>query len=132
MTLEVQVVSPERVLWSGEADRVITRTEGEGDIAFLTGHVPFMGALGQGVTEILQEGGKVVRVAVHGGFVEVSGDRVSVLSDAAELSTGIDVSRAQAARERAEAALRHEEDDEARIALRRADTRLRAAEAADA
>lgn len=128
MTLEVQVVSPERVLWTGEADRVITRVTDGGDIAFLTGHTPFMGALGPGVTEILQADGQVVRVAVHGGFVEVSADRVKVLSDAAELATSIDVSRAQAARQRAEAALAGDETDEARAALRRAEVRLRAAD----
>lgn len=128
MTLHVEVVSPERVLWSGEAERVITRTMGEGDIAFLTGHTPFMGALGLGVTEILQADGTVVKVAVHHGFVEVSDDRISLLSDTAELSTGIDVARARAAKARAEEALRDAEDAEARDALGRAEVRLRAAE----
>ncbi len=128
MTLQVQVVSPERVLWSGEAERVITRTEGGGDIAFLTGHTSFMGALGSGVTEILQEGGSVINVAVHGGFVEVSDDRVSILSDVAEMADHIDVVRAQQAKEAAEAVLGKGDDDaEARDALARAVTRLRAA-----
>lgn len=128
MTLQVQVVSPERVLWSGDAERVITRTEGEGDIAFLTGHTSFMGALGSGVTEILQEGGSVVNVAVHGGFVEVSDDRVSILSDVAEMADHIDVVRAQRAKEAAEAVLGKGDDDaEIRDALARAVTRLRAA-----
>ena len=127
MTLQVQVVSPEQVLWSGEAERVITRTLEDGDVAFLSGHTPFMGALGEGVTEILQEGGTVVRVAVHRGFVEVSDDRVSVLSDTAELAAGIDVARAEAARSRAETALRDGDDEAALEALQRADIRLRAA-----
>jgi F-type H+-transporting ATPase subunit epsilon len=126
MTLEVQVVSPERVLWSGEADRVITRTDGEGEIAFLSGHVPFMGALGVGVTEILQGDGSVLRLAVHGGFVEVSDDRVSILSDTAELADQIDEQRALRAKERAEQSLRERDEDELRVALRRAETRLRA------
>lgn len=129
MTLQVQVVSPERILWSGAAERVITRTQSDGDIAFLTGHTPFMAALGEGVTEILQEGGAVVRVAIHRGFVEVSDDIVTLLSDTAELATGIDVARAQAAKARAEAALAGGEDAEAREALQRADARLAAAEA---
>jgi F-type H+-transporting ATPase subunit epsilon len=127
MTLEVQVVSPERILWSGQAERVITRVEEGGDIAFLTGHTTYLGQLGSGVTEIAQEGGEVVRVAVHGGFVEVSDDRVSLLSDQAELATSIDVARARAAKERAEGALRSGEDDEADEAVRRAEVRLRAA-----
>lgn len=130
MPLHVEIVSPERVLWAGDADRVITRTEGGGDIAFLPGHTPFMGALGAGVTEVLQADGQVLRVAVHGGFVEVSDDHVSLLSDTAELSTGIDVARARAAQQRAEAALKAggDADDEAdaQAALRRAEVRLAA------
>jgi F-type H+-transporting ATPase subunit epsilon len=129
MPLHVQVVSPEEVLWSGDAERVITRTVGGGDIAFLPGHTSFMGALGSGVTEILQEGGEVVRVAVHGGFVEVSDDRVSLLSDAAEMATDIDVERARQAHERARHLLQDEDDEAVQMALVRAQTRLRAAEA---
>ena len=129
MPLQVQVVSPEEVLWSGDAERVITRTVGGGDIAFLPGHTSFMGALGSGVTEILQEGGDVVRVAVHGGFVEVSDDRVSLLSDTAELASAIDVERARQAHERARHILNDSDDEAVRMALVRAETRIRAAEA---
>jgi F-type H+-transporting ATPase subunit epsilon len=123
VTLEVQVVSPERILWSGEADMVITRTVGGGDIAFLTGHAPFVGALEICVTTIRSDGGDE-QVAVHGGFVEVSNDRVSILSDVAELASQIDADRARAARDRAEAAARDEQDAEAEAALRRAEVRL--------
>ena len=91
-----------------------------------------MGALGVGVTEILQEGGEVVRVAIHGGFVEVSEDRVSLLSDTAELATAIDVARAQADKEKAQSLLDEETHEEVRLALAKAETRLRAAGAADA
>jgi F-type H+-transporting ATPase subunit epsilon len=116
-------VSPERILWSGEADMVITRTVGGGDIAFLTGHAPFVGALEICVTTIRSDGGDE-QVAVHGGFVEVSNDRVSILSDVAELASQIDADRARAARDRAEAAARDEHDAEAESALRRAEVRL--------
>jgi F-type H+-transporting ATPase subunit epsilon len=127
MTLEVQVVSPERILWSGEAERVVTRVEEGGDIAFLTGHTTYLGQLGSGVTEIAEVGGNVVKVAVHGGFVEVSDDRVSLLSDQAELATDVDIARARAAKERAEVVLRGGDDDEATEAVKRAEVRLRAA-----
>jgi F-type H+-transporting ATPase subunit epsilon len=128
MTLEVQVVSPERILWSGEAERVITRVVDGGDIAFLTGHTTYLGQLGSGVTEIATVDGEVVKVAVHGGFVEVSHDRVSLLSDQAELATSIDMARARAAKERAEGLLRGgDDDDEAAEAVQRAEVRLRAA-----
>ena len=127
MTLQVEVVSPERILWTGEADRVIARTIGGGEIAFLTGHAPFVGALDIGTVRVHEEGGSEETIAVHGGFVEVSHDRVTVLSDVAEVASQIDVERARAAHDRAEAALRTEQDAEAEAALRRARVRIEAA-----
>ncbi len=124
MTLHVEVVSPERILWQGEADMVSARTLGGGDIAFLTGHAPFVGALDIGKVTIRPAEGADELVAVHGGFVEVSNDRVTILSDVAEVASQIDVNRARAAAERAEAALRNETDAEAEAALRRANVRL--------
>ena len=124
MTLHVEVVSPERILWQGEADMVSARTLGGGDIAFLTGHAPFVGALDIGKVTIRPAEGPDELVAVHGGFVEVSNDRVTILSDVAEVASQIDVNRARAAAERAEAALRNETDAEAEAALRRANVRL--------
>jgi F-type H+-transporting ATPase subunit epsilon len=85
-----------------------------------------VGALGIGVTEILGADGETVRVAVHGGFVEVSDNRVSILSDVAELADHIDEDRARQAKERAEKALQEAHDDENQAALQRAETRLRA------
>ena len=123
--LEVQVVSPERILYSGEATMVICRTTGGGDIAFLTGHAPFIGALAIWPVEIVAAEGPRQRVAVHGGFVEVSNDRVTLLSDVAVLPDHIDVSRAQRAKDTAEAALRSDPDDEeAKAALARAEVRI--------
>ncbi len=127
MTLHVEVVSPERILWTGDADRVIARTIGGGDIAFLTGHAPFVGALDIWPVRVHAEDGTEEHIAVHGGFIEVSNDRVTVLSDVAEVSSQIDVERARAAQERAEAALRAETDEEAEAALRRAQVRLQVA-----
>ena len=127
MPLAVQVVSPERILWSGDADMVITRTVEGGEIAFLNGHAPFVGALGIGVTRIRPPEGEDVAVAVHGGFVEVSDNRVSILSDVAELAADIDVNRAEEARRRAEEDRRQDNDDENEAALRRAHVRLEAA-----
>jgi F-type H+-transporting ATPase subunit epsilon len=127
VTLHVEVVSPERILWTGDADRVIARTIGGGEIAFLTGHTPFVGALDIGTVRVHQEEGGEETIAVHGGFVEVSHDRVTVLSDVAEVASQIDVERARAAQDRAEAALRTEHDVEADAALRRARVRIEAA-----
>ena len=127
MTLKVEVVSPERILWTGEADRVIARTIGGGEIAFMTGHAPFVGALDIGTVRVHAEDGTEDTIAVHGGFVEVSHDNVTVLSDVAEVASQIDVERARAAEERAEHALRTEHDAEAEAALRRARVRIAAA-----
>jgi F-type H+-transporting ATPase subunit epsilon len=123
MTLQVELVSPERILWSGEADMVVARTT-DGDIAFLTGHAPFIGALGIGAVTIEEPGGAQTKIAVHGGFVEVSHNKVTVLSDVAELAGDIDAARAQAAKDRAEAAYRAEPTDDNDAALRRATLRV--------
>jgi F-type H+-transporting ATPase subunit epsilon len=126
VTLQVELVSPERILYTGEADMVICRTAA-GDIAFLTGHAPFLGALQTGVVRIRQSDGHDERAAVHGGFVEVSNDRVIILSDVAELASQIDVERARQSRERAERREGDMDDVEAEAALRRAYARLEAA-----
>jgi len=132
MAMQVELVSPERILWSGEAEMVIARTLGGGDIAFLPGHAPFVGALGTGIVTIRPAGGGAdEKVACHGGFVEVSGtaesSTVTILSDVAELASQIDVERARQAKEQAEARLRQEHDAEAAAALARAHVRLEAA-----
>ena len=129
MPLQVELVSPERILYSGEAEMVIARTAG-GDIAFLTGHAPFLGALGIGAVRIQKVGGGEEQAAVHGGFVEVRDDRVIILSDVAELASQIDVERARRAQEAAERRAREEDDAEAEAALRRAHVRLAVAGAA--
>jgi F-type H+-transporting ATPase subunit epsilon len=115
------------VLFSGEAKQVITRTLDGGEIAFLPGHIAFLGALTECHTRIYLSDGKVQDVAVHGGFVEVAPDHVTILSDSAELAESIDVTRARAAKERAEAAIRGEHDATVESALRRAHARLSAA-----
>jgi F-type H+-transporting ATPase subunit epsilon len=124
--MQVELVSPEKVLFSGEATQVITRIVGTGEIAFLAGHAPFLGALTENHTRITLADGTVLDVAVHGGFVQVSNNTVSILSDVAELGAQIDRGRALAAKERAEHALAHEVDAGAEAALSRAHARLNA------
>ena len=127
MALVAQLVSPERVLYEGEADMVVCRTS-DGEIAFLPGHVPFVGALGIAKVRILLPDKGEVAAAVHGGFVEVSHDTVTILSDVAELPGQIDVVRAQTAKERAEREVASDADnEEAQAALARAELRLEVA-----
>jgi F-type H+-transporting ATPase subunit epsilon len=121
--LHVELVSPERILYEGDAEMVVCRTT-EGEVAFLTGHAPFLGALATGRVRLITPTGNV-EAAVHGGFVEVRDNRVTILSDVAELADQIDRARATSARERAEERLRADaEDAEARAALARAVVRL--------
>jgi F-type H+-transporting ATPase subunit epsilon len=121
MALQVELVSPERILYSGDAEMVVCRTVGGGEVAFLTGHAPFLGALETGVVRVKTSGGEEV-AAVHGGFVEVRDNRVIILSDVAELAADIDASRAQRAKDAATG-----DDEEAVAARARADARLNAA-----
>lgn len=128
MTMQVQVVSPERILWSGDAELVTARTVEGGDITFLTGHAPFVGALETGKVTVRPDGGDDVFFAVHGGFVEVSADNVSLLTDVAEHAESIDIERAKAALAAAEEAMSRDVSDiEAVAARRRAELRLEVA-----
>jgi F-type H+-transporting ATPase subunit epsilon len=124
-TLHVELVSVERLLWSGDATMVIARTT-EGELGVLPGHAPLLGELAPGgIVRIQQEGGEELVFAVHGGFLSVTEDGVSVLAELAERSDEIDVGRAQQALERARSA--DEDDDEAAASASRAISRLRAA-----
>jgi F-type H+-transporting ATPase subunit epsilon len=128
MALQVELVSPERVLLTTEASMVLARTIGGGDIAFLPGHAPFIGALATWTVEIIEPDGKRQLAAVHGGFISITDDTVTILSDLAELAGTIDTHRAQAAADRAEATLSRQDvgDAEVEAALARAMARLRA------
>jgi len=93
--MHVELVSIERAIWSGEATAVFGRTT-EGELGVLPGHTPLLGALEPGYpVRIVEEGGNELRVAVHGGFLSVHKDGVSVLAEQAEVSEDIDVARAR-------------------------------------
>jgi F-type H+-transporting ATPase subunit epsilon len=124
MPLHVELVSPERTLFAGDATVVRARTVGGGDIAFLPGHAPFVGALATWTLEIALVDGGTELAAVHGGFIEVSNDQVKILSNLAEMASAIDADRARQAKERHEAAVMRGDDAEAEAGLRRAHARL--------
>ena len=123
----IEVVSPERVVFSGETTQIITRTVGGGEIAFLPGHTAFLGALTENHTRVWLADGTIMNLAIHGGFVEVSDNVVTLLSDGAELGTEIDIERARRALERGEEQMRTENSTEVEASLRRAHARLAAA-----
>ncbi len=125
-----EIVSPEKLLYSGEVSMVVARGA-DGEIGILPLHTPLVTVLDIGVLR-LKLGDRWEYVAVHGGYLEVREDKVTVLADSAELASKIDVSRAEEAKKRAEAMLaesrgNEEEFYEAEKALRRALTRLAAA-----
>ncbi|HEY9388674.1 MAG TPA: F0F1 ATP synthase subunit epsilon [Mycobacteriales bacterium] len=123
-TLHVELVSVERMIWSGEVSMLIARTT-EGELGVLPGHTPLLGQLADGgVVQLRREDDEDLAVAAHGGFLSVTESGVSVLAEVAELAEEIDVPRARAALERARAA---GDDPDAKAAEARALSRLRAA-----
>jgi F-type H+-transporting ATPase subunit epsilon len=122
-TMQVDLVSVERAIWSGEATAVFARTS-VGELGILPGHTPLLGALQPGwIVRIDREGADSLRVAVHGGFLSVRKDGVSVLAEMAETADEIDVARAKVALDKADPA----SGPEGEAARNRALSRLRAA-----
>ncbi|MXX00718.1 MAG: F0F1 ATP synthase subunit epsilon [Acidimicrobiia bacterium] len=91
----VDVVSPEGTLWSGDAEFLVARTT-EGEIGILAGHEPLMAALSAGPVLIDHDGDQRTTIAVHGGFMQVVENRVTLLTDRARITAG---DRAEAAAE---------------------------------
>ena len=79
--LKVELVSPEKKVWSGEAVSVSARTL-EGDLGILTDHAPLLGVLVDGKVTIKGTDGSVSEFNVAGGFLSVSNNRVSSLAEA--------------------------------------------------
>ena len=102
--MKVDLVAVEQQIWSGPAQMVVARTV-DGDIGVMPGHAPLLAQLKEGfAARIIEPSGNVRAVAVHGGFLSVTKEGVSILAEAAELSEDIDVTRARAAYERAKSA----------------------------
>jgi F-type H+-transporting ATPase subunit epsilon len=125
--MTVEVVTPERVVFSGEATMVIARGVA-GELGILPNHIPLVTPLKVAPVRVKTTGDKETLIAVSGGFLEVRGDKVTILAEAAELPEDIDVARAQAAKTRAEQRLKEKQADlnqrRAELALQRAMTRL--------
>ena len=80
MALHVALVSPSQQVWSGEASFVSARTT-EGELGVLPGHAPLFGVLVDGAVSIKSSDGSVKEFNVSGGFLSVSNDRVSILTE---------------------------------------------------
>lgn len=103
MTVRVEIVSQDRMVYEGEADSVIVPGV-EGEMGILPNHAPLISTLRFGVLKV-RHGGHEDVFTIAGGIVEVQPDIITVLADAAENVEEIDVIRAEAAKQRAEARL---------------------------
>ncbi|MCM3709272.1 F0F1 ATP synthase subunit epsilon [Sporosarcina luteola] len=125
-TIKVNIVTPDGPVSETEADMVIAATE-SGEIGILPGHIAMVAPLQIGALR-LKKDNSTVNVAVHGGFIEVRPDVVTVLAQHAELASDIDIDRAKRAAKRAEQALQAKADKlEAQLVeldLKRAITRI--------
>lgn len=120
--MTVELVAVERRIWSGEASFLLARTT-VGELGILPGHEQTLAQLEEaGVVRIDGTDGTITTVAVHGGFLHVTPEGVTVLAESAELSEEIDVSRAKAALDRADTS-----SPEGVAAAARAQVRLKAA-----
>ncbi|MEO5835042.1 MAG: F0F1 ATP synthase subunit epsilon [Nakamurella sp.] len=100
--MNVELVAVERQVWSGTASSVIVRTV-EGDVGILPGHAPLLAQLKEGFSaRIIAPGGEEIAVALHGGFLSVTKDRVSILAEDAQLGDEVDVAAAQSAYDEAQ------------------------------
>jgi F-type H+-transporting ATPase subunit epsilon len=100
-TFPSSLVTPEHVVFEEEVEAVLLRTD-LGEATFLAGHTPLIGSIVPGLVRFQREDGAVDRVAVHGGFVHVKHEGVTVLAPVAERAEDIDVDRARRALEVAE------------------------------
>jgi len=101
--LKLEIVTPEKRVFDAEVDSVTVPTA-SGEAGIFPNHAPLVSALKPGILSYSQKGGSE-KLAVSGGFVEVSGNKVSILADTAETSDEVDVESARTDRDIAEKAL---------------------------
>jgi len=132
-TLHVELLMPDRSLWSGEAGMVIAKTI-DGDIGIMPGHSPVFGILSPGslvrIREVPGEDspGDAVRAAVRDGFLSVTNDRVSILTSTGQIASDVDVPAARSDLDSAAAAAGSAAAAEESVDVRYARALLRAAD----
>lgn len=135
-TIKLEIVSPDRVVYAADIDMLIARSTG-GEIGILPKHIPLVAGLEPHAMKIHVDA-KEQLIAVAGGFMEVTPDKITVLATAAEEPIDIDINRAQRAYERAQERLQRLREDpdaqasiideqRASLALKRAAARLQTA-----
>ncbi len=128
--MTLQIISPERTVLKDVTTEAVVVPVTDGSLGILHNHAPMVATLRVGVLQYKQNG-VYKRVAVGGGFLELSNNRITLLADSAEPGESVDVLRAKEARTRAEARLQDRSANIDRVraeaSLRRAINRLKAA-----
>ena len=109
-TLKLEIVTPEAKIFSDDVD-MVTLTGVEGEMGILPNHVPLMTQLAAGEI-VARKGADTISLVVGDGFVQITGERVAVLTDMAINADNIDEAQAQEALRRAEARLAEKMTDE--------------------
>lgn len=126
-TVKVNVVTPDGPVVETDATMIIATAE-SGEIGILPGHISMVAPLQIGPLRIMHDQNSVEYIAVHGGFMEVRPDVVTILAESAEKAESIDIARAQQAAKRAQEALKAKQADvdhkAFELALKRAINRI--------
>ena len=109
-TIKLEIVTPEAKIYSEDVD-MVTLTGTEGEMGILPQHMPLMTQLVAGEI-IVQKGGETIFICVGNGFVQITGDRVAVLTDMAIEADNIDEAKAEEALRQAEARMAEKISDE--------------------
>ncbi|MGN0682169.1 MAG: ATP synthase F1 subunit epsilon [Oscillospiraceae bacterium] len=106
---KLRIITPEKTVFDGETEQVIVRTT-VGDVGILNGHEPYCAAIGIGQMRVMMNG-EFRRAATSGGIIKVAKDYTTILVQTCEWSDEIDVDRANAAKETAEARIKAAKSD---------------------
>ena len=128
-TFHLQIVTPDRMAYDAQAERIIVRTV-TGDVCILSRHIDYVSPLGIGEARVTDENGNVRRAACAGGMLSVHNNTVRVMATTFEWEDEIDIDRAQKAQEKAQQRLAQMNRDDANytvqeLKLKRALNRLR-------
>ena len=129
-TFELEIVTPDRILYQGTVEMVVVRTM-TGDVGIKKEHMSMVSPLSIGAVKIKEEKGKYKEAACSGGFVQVRQEKTTIITDSAEFPEEIDVERAKKAADRAQGRLKMSASEidtfRAQIALEKALNRLNVA-----
>ena len=115
-TFHLQIVTPDRLVFDGQAERLVARTVG-GDVCILAKHIDYAAPLGIGAAHIVDEDGKEHKAACSGGMLTVYGGEAVLMATTFEWAEEIDLARAELAQQKAEEKLRTLQRDDREFVL---------------